>query len=68
MRLSDVMSHFGLTTYPIAGLILFLGVFIGVVFRVMGRKRACELERIGLLPLSSGDDAPSCMHRPETRE
>jgi cbb3-type cytochrome oxidase subunit 3 len=38
MRLSDVMSHLNLTVYPIVSLLIFLGVFAGVLVRVSGRR------------------------------
>jgi hypothetical protein len=37
VRLSDVMSQLDLTIYPRIGLVLFLGVFAGVLLRVCGR-------------------------------
>ena len=38
MRLSDVMSHLDLTVYPIVSLVIFLGVFTGVLLRISGRR------------------------------
>jgi hypothetical protein len=38
MRLSDVMSHLNLTVYPIVSMVIFLGVFTGVLVRISGRR------------------------------
>jgi cbb3-type cytochrome oxidase subunit 3 len=51
MRLSDIMSAFQLTTYPIVALCIFLLVFSAVMIRVFGRGRAAELQRAAHLPL-----------------
>lgn len=55
MRLSDIMSHMSLTTYPIVGLVIFLVVFIAVSARALSRKHAAEYQRASTMPLS--DDA-----------
>jgi len=51
MSMSDIISHLGLTLYPIAGMVIFLSVFVGVVVRVMQHKRREELDRAATLPL-----------------
>lgn len=51
MRMSDIVSHLGLAIYPIIGLLLFGGVFAGVLVQVLGRKRQPELDRAAMLPL-----------------
>lgn len=53
MRLSDVVSHAGLSIYAIVALVLFVGIFIAVVIRVVAAKRR-DMERNARLPL---DDA-----------
>ncbi|HEY3215967.1 MAG TPA: cbb3-type cytochrome c oxidase subunit 3 [Candidatus Eisenbacteria bacterium] len=55
MRLSDVMSHSGLTIYAEIALILFFLVFIAVVARTFLPSRHDELRRASRLPLD--DDA-----------
>lgn len=40
MRLSDIMSNMNLAVWPSIALIIFLGVFIGVVLRLMSRPRS----------------------------
>lgn len=57
MRLSDIISHLHLTTYPIAALVIFLGVFAMIASRVLSRRHAPEYRRAALLPLV--DDAPT---------
>lgn len=57
MRLSDIMSHMNLTTYPIIGLVIFLIVFAAVSARALSRRRANEYARAAALPLE--DDRPS---------
>ena len=56
MKLSDIMSAFGLTFYAEVALIIFIGVFIGVLIHVcFGRER---FEHARLLPLSDGVKNP----------
>jgi cbb3-type cytochrome oxidase subunit 3 len=52
MRLSDIISHLNLTTYPIAGLVIFLGVFILVSARALSRRRVHEHAHAASLPLA----------------
>ncbi|MCC6428948.1 MAG: hypothetical protein IT435_19270 [Phycisphaerales bacterium] len=52
MRLSDIMSQLGLAAFPIIGMLLFLSVFVGVLFRVTRRHRKAELDYTVLLPLA----------------
>ena len=56
MRLSDIMSHMNLTLFPEVAMVLFLGVFAVVVWRVYRRRGAAELESHAALPL---DDCPA---------
>lgn len=59
MRLSDIMSHSSLTTYPIAGLVIFLTIFIAVSVRALSRKRAPEYRRASMMPLSDEAVGPT---------
>ncbi len=52
MRMSDVMSSLGLAIYPIAGMFLFLSVFIGVILQVTARRSRGVLDGAALLPLA----------------
>lgn len=63
MRLSDIMSHLELTTYPIIGLVIFLTVFALVTARTLSRRRAGEYVRAAGLPFE--DDAPARSDRPQ---
>lgn len=62
MRMSDIVSYLDLSIYPQVALVLFLGVFAGVVLRIIGKTRARELEACGLLPLEDGADAAPANH------
>lgn len=52
MRLSDIVSHTGLTTYPIVGLVIFLAIFVLVSARALSRKRAAEYRQASMMPLA----------------
>lgn len=54
MRLSDIMSRMDLTVWPIAALVIFVGVFILVMGKLFSRSRS-ENDRAAAMPLS--DDA-----------
>lgn len=54
MRLSDIMGGLDLTVFPQAALVIFAGVFIVVLARVMGRSRGHELDQAAMLPLDDG--------------
>ena len=56
MRLSDVMSHAGLSGYAIVALVLFLAAFTAIVIRVV-RARRPDLDRLARMPLE--DDSRS---------
>ncbi|HMN41093.1 MAG TPA: cbb3-type cytochrome c oxidase subunit 3 [Phycisphaerales bacterium] len=60
MRMSDIVSSLGLSIYPIVGMVLFLGVFVGVIVRIASRRRLAELDRAAWLPLA--DDAGPPAH------
>ena len=57
MRLSDVISHMKLTSFPEIGLVIFLIVFAAIVWRVYLRRGARALESFKSLPLD--DDMPA---------
>lgn len=54
MKLSDIMSGFGLQTYAEVALVIFMLVFAGVAVRVFTRKRRDAWDHASRLPL---DDA-----------
>ncbi|MBS0187442.1 MAG: cbb3-type cytochrome c oxidase subunit 3 [Planctomycetes bacterium] len=54
MKLSDVVSSLGFSTYPIVAMSLFLFVFVGVVYQVMRSSKKSEFERAAMLPLDDG--------------
>ncbi|MCB9589914.1 MAG: cbb3-type cytochrome c oxidase subunit 3 [Polyangiaceae bacterium] len=51
MKLSEIMSNMGLTSYAEIGLLIFFAVFIAVVFRVYSKKHQSEYEAARLMPL-----------------
>lgn len=55
MRLSDVVSHSGLSIYAVIALVIFLAAFVGIVVRVFTAKRR-DMDHQARLPL---EDAPS---------
>jgi cbb3-type cytochrome oxidase subunit 3 len=55
MKLSDVMSHAGLSIYAIVAMVLFMAAFIGIVIWLFWPSRRDALERNRDLPLSDGD-------------
>ena len=54
MKLSDIMSHAGLSLYAQIALVIFLAVFVAIVIRTFLPSRSKELREAALLPL---DDA-----------
>lgn len=59
MRLTDVMSHLGLSIYPMVALPLFLFVFVGVLVQVFARPRKAEMDRCSRLPLEDPSVKPT---------
>lgn len=57
MRLSDIMSHADLATFPEVALVLFLGIFAIVVVRLYLRRGSTSLQQYADMPLR--DEAPS---------
>lgn len=55
MKLSDVVSHSGLSIYAEIGLILFFVAFLLVVARIYWPSRRAEMQRASQLPLDDGD-------------
>lgn len=64
MRLSDIMSHAGLSGYAIVGLILFMLAFLTIAWNVFRGSRRAEFERARLLPL---EDERNAHPDPEAR-
>ncbi|NUQ53368.1 MAG: hypothetical protein HUU19_11820 [Phycisphaerales bacterium] len=50
--MSELISHFKLTTFPIAALVIFLIVFGAVCWRVFRPAQSAEMNRNGHIPLS----------------
>lgn len=51
MRLSELMSQMDLAIYPQVALVIFLGVFVGVLYRVFSRRYTQDYEEASRLPL-----------------
>lgn len=56
MRLSDIVGHLDLATYPIVAMVIFLAVFAGVCLRVFTKARNAEFAKAAAMPL---EDAPA---------
>jgi hypothetical protein len=54
MSLTTIMSHAGLSGYAIAGMLIFLAVFISLMVRLWLQARKGGLEEVGRLPLEEG--------------
>ncbi len=54
MRLTDIVSAFGLTFFPIVGLLIFLAVFVAVSVRAVRTPRGLA-RAWAALPLEDGD-------------
>jgi len=54
MKLSDIMSHAGLSMYAEIALVLFLGVFIAITIRTFAPSNRRALHEASLLPLDDG--------------
>lgn len=57
MRLSDVMSNMGLTSFAEIGLVLFFLVFVGIVVYTFLKRNRKKYEEASLLPLEDDDPA-----------
>lgn len=51
MKLSDIMSHAGLSMYAQVALVIFLCAFIAIVLRTFAPSRKKEMLEAALLPL-----------------
>lgn len=58
MRMSDIMSHAGLAWYAEVALVLFFGVFVGVVVWTFLPSRRRTLDAQARLPLEP-DEPPA---------
>ena len=58
MRLSDVMSNMGLTSFAEIGLVLFFLVFVGIVIYTFLKRNRKKYEEASMLPLQDDDAAP----------
>jgi cbb3-type cytochrome oxidase subunit 3 len=56
MKLSDIVGHWDLATYPKIALIIFLLVFIGVLFRIYFRSGGRNLQRYASMAID--EDTP----------
>lgn len=56
MSLTDVMSGANLALLPTIGLVIFLGVFAAVIFRVFSKGQKAAQSEASMLPLT--DDVP----------
>jgi cbb3-type cytochrome oxidase subunit 3 len=57
MKLSDIMSHAGLSIYAEIAMILFIIVFVAVLVRLWRPSKRAELESQRLLPFDT--DVPA---------
>jgi cbb3-type cytochrome oxidase subunit 3 len=55
MKLSDVMSHSGLSGYAVVALILFMIAFVAIVLWIFWPGRKARMDRDSRLPLDDGD-------------
>ncbi len=60
MKLSDIMSHAGLSMYAQVALILFVGVFVLVTIRTFAPSNRRAMHEASMLPL---DDGTTVAHR-----
>lgn len=54
MRLTDIMSGSGLSSYAIVGLLIFMAAFIAIVVVTFLPSRKGEFDRASKLPLDDG--------------
>jgi cbb3-type cytochrome oxidase subunit 3 len=52
MKLSDVMSHSGLSFYAEVAMLIFMATFVAIVIHLFWPSRKDALERQGTLPLA----------------
>lgn len=61
MKLSDVMSHMGLSSYAEVALLIFFAVFVGIAVYVLRSDKQGVFDRAARLPLD--DSEPKETHR-----
>ena len=54
MRMSDIVSNANVADLPVIALLIFLGVFAAVMWRVFRPASRARLEREQVLPLEDG--------------
>jgi len=54
MRLSDIMSRAGLTTWPEIALVIFFSVFVGIVVYLFAFRKKDSWDHHRNLPLDDG--------------
>lgn len=64
MKLSDVMSAAGLSTYAVVALVLFVIAFLAIVVRTFAPGSAAQHARDARLPLDDAEPGPA----PRARE
>jgi len=56
MRLSDLISNVGPTTYTLVSLVIFFSVFVAITIAMMRPSERAEQARARQLPLEDGDE------------
>lgn len=51
MRLSDIMSHAGLSIYTEIAMLIFFAAFLAILYRTFRPSKSKEIEALGRLPL-----------------
>lgn len=64
MSLTDLMSGMNLVHWPLAALLIFVSVFVGVVIWTLTRPRS-EIERAARLPIQDDDAVDGARRRSE---
>jgi hypothetical protein len=59
MRFSDIIGSLDISTYPQVALIIFIGVFIAAVGRVIAKRSSEGLDQAARLPLEDAPLAPA---------
>ncbi|MES2123844.1 MAG: cbb3-type cytochrome c oxidase subunit 3 [Gemmatimonadota bacterium] len=59
MKLSDIMSHAGLSIYAEVALVIFLVAFCGIIYWVFRPSSAAGWREAARLPLEDDAEAPS---------
>lgn len=56
MRLSDIMGNMDLTIWPQVALVIFIGLFIGIVIRTFSKSRRPAQEEASRIPLQDDSE------------